>query len=61
MLAFHLIFSESLHFAGASPRAMPVSKGPRQRGQSPSVAAGLANTPLHAIPARTVNIIQVSM
>jgi hypothetical protein len=36
METFHFMFFESFQVVGASPRAMPVSKGPRQRGQSAS-------------------------
>src|SRR5262245_33941071 len=34
------MFLPSLHSTGASPRAMPFSLGPRQRGQSSSAAWG---------------------
>jgi len=36
MGTFHLMFLVSLQVVGASPRAMPVSYGPRHRGQSAS-------------------------
>src|SRR5438067_1411386 len=39
---FQATCSLSLHDSGASPRAMPLSEGPRQRGQSSSAAAAAA-------------------
>src|SRR5688572_19297379 len=46
MGTFHFTFFESLQVVGASPSAIPVSNGPRQRGQSASfVVAGRAATP----------------